>query len=174
MTLDSRLDNWHGIFVVTGDEDRVKERIKYRLSEDLTVLVPKRKLRIRKGGIWKVETKVLFPGYVLVNGNINNEVYYLMKNIPNLLRLLKTGNAVAAIDSREMSVLTKLICNNEEIGISNLLYENERVMVVDGPLVSLEGLILSVDQRKGRAKVRLDFLGEERTVDLGISVLRPA
>lgn len=173
MFLDSRMNEWHGIFVVTGEEDKVKERVKYRLQDNYTIVVPKRKLKLRKGGIWRVETKVLFPGYVLINGEINTDIYYRLKNIPSVLKLLKTGNAVASIDSREMTVLSQLICNSEEIGFSNVLFENGRVKVVDGPLFSLEGIILSIDQRKERAKVQLNFLGEERTVDLGISILRP-
>jgi transcriptional antiterminator NusG len=174
MFLDAQADNWHGIFVVTGEEEKVKERVKYRLQEEYTVVVPKRKLKVRRGGIWKIDTRVLFPGYVLVNGEITNDIYYKLKNIPGLLRLLKTGNAVAAIDSREMAVLSRLMCNSEEIGFSSALYENGRVRIVDGPLFSLEGIIISIDHRKERAKVRLTFLGEERTVDLGISLLRPA
>lgn len=167
------LDEWHCVFVVTGEEDKVRDRIKYRLKNDFTVVVPKRKLRIRKDGIWKTETRVLFPGYVLINGLISSDIYYLLKDIPSALRLLRTGNSVASIDNREMSVLSKLISNNEEIGFSSVLVENGRVQVIDGPLFSLEGIIVSVDQRKERAKVRLSFLGEERTVDLGISVLKP-
>ena len=171
--LNSEMNEWHGVFVVTGDEDRVKERIKYRLPDEYSVIVPKRKLRLRKGGIWKVETKVLFPGYVLINGEINTDIYYKLKNIPNALKLLKTGTSIAAIESSEMTVLSRLMCNSEEIGFSNVLVENGRVKVVDGPLFSLEGIIVSIDHRKARAKVRLNFLGEERTVDLGISFLGP-
>ncbi len=174
MTPDSQMDKWHGVFVVTGDEERVKERVKYRLPDDYTVLVPKRKLRLRKGGIWRVETKVLFPGYVLINGEINTDIYYRLKNIPNVLKLLKTGTSVTAIDSREMAVLSRLVCNNEEIGFSSVLMESGKVKVVDGPLFALEGIILSIDHRKERARVRLNFLGEERTVDLGVAFLRPA
>lgn len=173
MLNDSRMEEWHGLFVVTGQEDRVKERVKYRLQDGYTVVVPKRKLKVRKGGIWRVETRVLFPGYVLVNGVITNDTYYQLKNIPNVIRLLKTGKIVASIDSREMTVLSRLICNNEEIGFSNVLMENGRVQVIDGPLFSLEGIILSIDHRKERAKIALNFLGEVRTVDLGISILKP-
>lgn len=173
MFQDSRLDEWHGIFVVTGEEEKAKERVKYRLQDGFTVVVPKRKLRVRKGGIWRVETKVLFPGYVLINGEITTDIYYRLKNIPNVLKLLKTGNSVAKIDRCEMAVLSKLICNSEDIGFSNVLLENGRVQVVDGPLFSLEGNIVSIDHRKERARIRLNFLGEERTVDLGISILKP-
>ena len=111
MLHDTRIDNWYGVFALTGDEDKVKERIQYRLSEDFTVMVPKRKLKIRKGGILKVETKVLFPGYVLLNGEVNTDIYYRLKNIPNVLRFLKTGNTLTPINSNEMTVLSKLICN---------------------------------------------------------------
>lgn len=173
MINDSRIDEWHGLFVVTGEEEKVKERVKYRLTDDYTVVVPKRKLKVRKGGIWKVESRVLFPGYVLVNGVITTDMYYQLKNIPGILRLLMTGNAVASIDRSEMTVLSRLISNNEEIGFSNVLVENGRAQVADGPLFSLEGIIISVDHRKQRAKVRIAFLGEERTVDLGISILKP-
>jgi transcriptional antiterminator NusG len=173
MFQDPRLDEWHGIFVVTGEEDRVRERLRYRLQDDFTVVVPKRKLRVRKGGIWRVETKVLFPGYVLINGEVTTDIYYKLKNIPDVLRLLRTGDSLARIDRREMAVLSKLICNSEEIGFSNVLLENGRVQVIDGPLFSLEGIIVSIDHRKERARIRLNFLGEERTVDLGISILKP-
>lgn len=171
--LESRMNDWHGFFVETGDEDRAKERLKFRLPQDFIIIVPKRKLKLRKGGIWRVETKVLFPGYVLANGKIDEEIYYRLKNIPNVFKLLRSGNDIAAIDSREMDILSRLMSNSEEIGFSNVLMMNEKVRVVDGPLFSLEGIILSIDRRKERAKVRLDFLGEERTVDLGISFLKP-
>lgn len=170
----SGMNDWYGLFVVTGDEDKVKERVKYRLPGDYKVVVPKRKLKLRKGGIWKVESKVLFPGYVLLNGEINSNIYYRLRNIPNALKLLRTGPSFTAIDSREMEVLSRLICNGEEIGFSKVFIENGRVRVIDGPLFSFEGIIQSIDHRKERAKVLLNFLGEERTVDLGISLLVPA
>jgi Transcription antiterminator len=170
----NQYENWYCVFVVTGDEDKVKDRIAYRLFGDFKVIVPKRRLRIRRGGIWKLETSVLFPGYVLINGEVNTEVYYKLKNIPSMLKLLRTGDCITNIDNKEISILSRLMCNNEEIGISNIIMENGKVKVVDGPLFSLEGLVVSVDQRKGRAKVRLNFLGEERIVDLGVTVLRSA
>lgn len=173
MLHDLSIDEWHSFFVMTGEEEKAKERIKYRLQDGYKVVVPKRKLKIRKGGSWVVESRVLFPGYVLVNGAITAEIYYRLKNIPNVFRLLKTGDAVSTIDRHEMAVLSKLMCNSEEIGFSNVLFENGRVRVVDGPLFSLEGIIMSIDCRKKRAKVRIPFLGEERTIDLGISVLKP-
>jgi len=168
-------DNWYALFVVTGEEDKVKERLNYKFSDRFRFLVPKRRLRERKNGKWFFNTRVLFPGYVLVNGNIDIDDYYSLKNVPGLIRLLRSGNDILKVDNDEIYLISKLMCNGGEIiEFSTVLVENGKVVVVDGPLVSMEGIIEAIDHRKGRAKVRMSFLGEERTVDLGISVLRPA
>jgi transcriptional antiterminator NusG len=166
-------DSWHALFVVTGEEDNVKERIKYTFGEAFNVFVPKRKLRERKAGTWIYNTRVLFPGYVLLNGDIDVNSYYGLKGVPGLIRLLRSEHDILKIDYSEIKVLSRLIFNNEVIGLSDVLLESGTVKVMDGPLVSMEGIIASIDHRKGRAKVRLSFLGEERLVELGISVLRP-
>lgn len=167
-------DRWYALFVLTGEEDKVKERLCYSLSDEVKVLVPKRKLRERKNGKWFFITRVLFPGYVLLNGNIDIHDYYMMKRVPGILKFLRCGNDILEIDDSEIYLISKLIYNDEIIGVSNLLLEDGKVHVVDGPLVSMEGIIKRIDYRKGRAKVIISFLGEEKTVDLGISVLRPA
>ena len=166
-------NNWYALFVATGEEDNVKERLEYRFGDELRILVPKRKLRERKNGKWEHKIRTLFPGYVLVNGEIGVEEYYRMKNIPGLLKLLRSEHDPLKIHEGEMEVLNKLICNSDTIGFSNVLIENGKVVVTDGPLVSMEGQIVSINKRKGRAKVLLNFMGEERTVELGISVLQP-
>jgi transcription termination/antitermination protein NusG len=166
-------DDWYALFVATGKEDNVKERLQYRMQEKMRILVPKRKLKERKNGIWTYNIRTLFPGYVLLNGEVGVEEYYNMKNIPDLIKLIRSGYEPLKIEYDELELISKLICNDETIGFSNVLIENGRVVVVDGPLVSMEGYILSIDRRKGRAKVRLSFLGEERTVELGINVLQP-
>ena len=171
-SMDQQHD-WHAVFVVTGDEDNVKERLKYRFGDQYGFLVPRRKLRERKGGIWSYNIRTLFPGYVLVNGDIDVNSYYNFKNIPGLLRLLKSGNDILKIDAQEIQVLSKLVCNGETIGISDVFIENGIVRVIDGPLLSMEGIIMEVNQRKGRARVKLDFLGQERIVEFGVSVLKP-
>lgn len=166
-------NQWYAVFVKTGEENKVKERLEYRFDEELNILVPKRKLRERKGGVWSFNIRNLFPGYVLVNGYIDSETYYRFKNIPGLLKLLRAGHDPLRIDPGEMELIARLTFNGDIIGMSEILIENEKIRVVDGPLTSMEGLIESIDRRKGRAKVRMNFMGEERTIELGITVVKP-
>ncbi len=169
----SQHHDWYALFVLSGEEDRVKERLLYRFESAIRVLVPKRRIRERRGGKWYYTIKPLFPGYVLINGHIGTEEYYQLKNIPGLIKLLKSEYEPLKIGEEELRIISQLVCSDEAIGFSDVLLENGKVAVVDGPLVSMEGYILSIDRRKGRAKVKLNFLGEERTVELGVNVLQP-
>ena len=164
-------NNWFAVFVITGKEDKVKQALELRFDNNLRFLVPKRRLRERKCGVWTETIKVLFPGYVLINGVVTAETYYDLKQVPSLIKLLRSGNDILDVDLYEMEILSRLICNGEIIGYSEILYEDDKVKVLDGPLASLEGCIISINKRKGRAKIQISFMGELRTMDLGISVL---
>lgn len=173
--LKEECDKWYALFVVTGDEDDVKERVLYRLgSRGIKAVVPKRRLFERKNGVVKSKIRYLFPGYVLLNGQVGVEEYYSLKGIPGLIRILKDKTDLLMIDKREIGIISALMDNSETIEPSKVFIDGGRVVVTDGPLYGLEGLIESVDRRKGRAKVRLNFIGEDRLVDLGISIVQPA
>jgi transcriptional antiterminator NusG len=165
---------WHAAFVVTGEEENVKERLLYRYKDFIKVVVPKRKLRERKNGVWTTITKVLFPGYVLLNGSSCELSRCDFRTVPKIIRPLRSGYDLVSIDENEIKVLSKLIRDDEVIDFSSVFIKDGKVRVTDGPLLSMEGLIISVDHRKGRAKVSLDFLGDSRVVDLGINMLVPA
>jgi transcriptional antiterminator NusG len=166
---------WYALFVLTGEEDKVKERLEYRFRNlKLSFIVPKRKLMERKEGKWEEKVRTIFPGYILVNGDIGVEEYYLFAGIPGLLRVLKENCKPIEIPEQDVAVIKKLICNGEIIEHSTVLLEAGKVVVVDGPLLGLEGLIQSVDKRKGRARVRVTFASELRLVDLSIFVIQPA
>ncbi|MDF2591356.1 MAG: hypothetical protein K0S75_822 [Clostridia bacterium] len=164
---------WYALFVLTGEEDHVKERLEYRFKNSkLRFIVPKRKLMERKDGKWEEKIRTILPGYILVNGYIGVEEYYLLMGTPGLLNVLKDAYEPLEIPEKDIEVLKKLICNGEVIEHSSVLVESGKVVVVDGPLLGLEGLIQSIDKRKGRAKVRLNFACEPRLVDLSIFIIQ--
>jgi transcription termination/antitermination protein NusG len=169
------VNKWHALFVVTGDEDKVKERLQFRFkNSDLRILVPKRKLKERKNSNWEFKIRTLFPGYVLLNGYIGVEEYYSLKNVPGIIKTLRNNDGLLEISEYEISLINRMICNNDVIGCSNIYVEGSTVIVIDGPLLGMEGYIVSIDKRKGRAKVRLNLMGEARIVELSISIVQAA
>ncbi len=165
---------WYAVFVTTGEEDKVKERIHFRMNDELKALVPKRRMRERKEGKWHERIRPLFPGYVLLNGQIDNRTYDLISDMPEVIRLLKDTDGPQEIHENEIWVLLRLMAENEIIGYSKMYVQGEKVEVIDGPLFGLEGYIKAVNKRKGRVKVFLNLMGEPRIVELCIKMVQPA
>lgn len=162
-------ESWHAIYVITGQEEKVRTALEKHFGEQLKILIPTRELKERKAGKWHKVQRKLFPGYILIKGRVTVETYFEIKQLPMLTKLLKNEDGPQRIEEKELEVLNVLISSEDgNIGISTAFKENEKVQITSGPLVGLEGHIQSVDARKGRAKVKLDFLGETRIVQLGI------
>jgi len=167
-------DKWYVLFVATGNEDKVKERIHFRLEDEIKALVPKRRMRERKDGKWEDKIRTLFPGYVLLKGEMSNKKYNLIKDIPGVFRLLMDGGGPQEISEHEIEIISRLTANNEIIERSSVYIQGGEVMVIDGPLLGLEGYIQSIDKRKGRVKVIFNLMGEPRAVELSVEMVQSA
>lgn len=161
---------WYALFVPTGQEEKTKNIIE-NTFENIKPLVPKRELKERKAGKWNIVKKKLFPGYVLLKGNISVEDYYKIKKLPVFANFLSDEDGLLEIDKRELRALNILLREDDNIGISTAYKENDKIKIIEGPLAGFEASIGSIDARKGRAKVKMDFLGETRIVQLGIDFI---
>lgn len=164
-------EEWHALFVLTGDEDNVKERLNFRFKNKYRLVVPKRRLRERRFGVWNEVLRPLFPGYVLIQGSIPHEEYSKFYHVPGLLKVMKSGYDMVEICSDEIEFIARLIDGGDIIGYSDVFVEGEYVKIISGPLMNMEGYIKSIDVRKRRAKVCINFLNEESVVDLGIRLI---
>lgn len=172
MQNSDEIGEWYALFVKTGEEEKVKEWLKIRFQDRFKILIPKRKLRERKNGIWKDVTRNLFPGYVLFGGEIEWEDYYAVKSTPGLIKFLRHGYDVISISDAEMLWIKKLTINGDVIGASDVFIQNDTIQIIDGPLMSMEGKIVEINKRKGRVKVLLDFIGESRIIELAINIVQ--
>ena len=162
---------WYVLFVNSNQEEKVKRILEKEVGDEYKFIVPTRELRERKNGKWHSVKKKLFPGYVLINGVMKIDIYCKLKRIPGIIKLLSSEDEVLTVDESELRVLKILIDNDNNIGITSLYKENDGVKIIAGPLMGLEGQIVKVDFRKGRAKVSLSFMNEGRVVELGIEVV---
>ncbi len=110
---------------------------------------------------------------------MNSYIYHKIKKIPNFYRLVNrggyysknTGETFTKIDEEEIIPLLKLLSKDDIIDFSKVYIENSKVLVKSGPLKGMEGIIRKIDKRKNRAKILLNFMGREKTIDVGIEVL---
>ena len=163
---------WYVLFVNTNQEEKVSKILEKEMGNEYKFIIPTRELRERKNGKWHNVKRKLFPGYVLIKAMMSAEVYYKLKKAPGIIKLLRDEDEVLTIAEKEIKVLKILIDNNDNnIGISKLYKENDEIRIIAGPLLGLEGQIIKIDSRKGRAKVNLSFMNEERIVELGIELV---
>jgi transcriptional antiterminator NusG len=162
---------WYVTFVETGKEEVVQKWLDHYFDQKTQRnMVPKRRLIEKKDGKSYPVIKKLFPGYVFICTDMNPEKYRIIKNIPNIIRFLSTGAYYSSIDDSEMSVILRLV-GDDIIGCSKILVDNSKILVKEGCLYGMEGIIKKVDKHKNRAKIQLDFMGEPRTVDVGVEII---
>lgn len=166
-------DNWYALFVKSGSEDRIQRDLTHRFGDNLGFFVPKKLMKERKSGKWHSKIRPLFPGYILVSGEISDKLYYRFKEVLDIYFVLKDGNKPSPISPDEIEPILHLmnLGENGVISSSDIIIEGDSIFVKSGPLTTFEGRIISVNHRKGRAKVRFNILNQEKVVELAVNVL---
>lgn len=142
---------------------------------DVTLYWPRRKLSVRRKGRTEESLVPLFPGYIFISApQITEAEYRCMRRLPGFYRFLESNDNIRELSGRDEEIVAHFIRFGEVIGKSTVtLDRNQRITVLDGPLQGLEGLIVKVDKRKQRAKVRLDLYDDSFLVDFGFDLLAP-
>jgi transcriptional antiterminator NusG len=169
--------NYYAAQVQTGKEEKIIESVQSTLAfriEKQRFIFPKRLLKIRKEGVIKSELKPIFPGYLFVEAeNIDTELYNTLRYTQGFFRFLKSNQDITVLSGKDLSILQHFLQFGQSISTSQVYFdENDRICVTDGPLKGLEGMIIKVDKRKKRAKVKMDFANENLLIDLGFELIK--
>lgn len=181
---------WYALFVQTGKEEEVKKFIQ-RYFEDIPCkcYVPKRVVPEKKNGQFSDIVKMMFPGYILLQTQMSFSVYYNIMKLPYIHSFLNYSNIkdiqydqsykneevfFQHIPDEEIRQLQPFIGYESDIMNYSLFgFKNEKLFILSGPLVGMEGRIKKIDKRKRRAKLSVNFMGREKLVDVGFEILCP-
>ena len=167
---------YYVIQVQTRTEDKYLQLAANIIEENqVRILWPRRNLRIRRRGVWKDYLAPIFPGYLFIESEkINPELYWRIKRVPGFLHFLKDNHNIEPLTARDQELLTHFLSFGEVVDRSKVFFdENKRIKVLQGPLKGLEGKIVKVNRRKGRARVKLDLYEESFLIDFGFELLEP-
>lgn len=134
---------------------------------------PQRRLTIRHRGSRRESLAPIFPGYIfLETDTFDQNLFSTIKRAPGFYRFLESNDRIRPLAGADLELVARFVRMGEIIGKSVVTFdENNRIRVMSGPLEGLEGRIVKVDKRKGRAKVRLDLYEESFLVDFGFEML---
>lgn len=160
--------NWYALFVKTGSERMLQEKLRYLDLGSMNFHVPCRELRIRRKGKWMLDLQPMFPGYILVCGTLTDNSYSRVRQLADVYAWISDETGPLHIHPEEIALLQKLVDYTDVIRPSHVLFEGQRIVIIDGPLVGQEAIIRKVDRRKGRAKISISVFGHEKLVDIAV------
>ncbi len=191
--------NYYVIQVMTGDEERylkLTQRAFQVASEPSAqifaperglhgppqeaetgrLLWPRRRLTIIKRGVRKQVLAPIFPGYLFYEAeSVSPGAFGLLKRFSGFIKFLKDNHNIQPLAGEDRELLLHFISFGEIVDRSKVYLDaNRRVRVASGPLKGLEGRIVKVDKRKGRAKVRLSLYENSFLIDFGFDLLSAA
>jgi len=169
--------NYYSIQVKTRSENKFIKLLK-NLHPEITfpLYFPQRRLDIRKQGKLRSSLSGVFPGYVFIEAESDDEIInyqWEFRRTEGFYRFLKSNQDITALNGQDLELVLHFIKNTGAVAGSSKVYfdENSRIVVVEGPLAGLEGRIIKVDKRKRRAKVSLDLYNDSFAIDLAFEVI---
>jgi len=165
---------WYVVHAYSGFELQVQrsllERIKRYAMEDRfgQVLVPTEEVVEMRAGQQRKSERKFFPGYVLVQMEMTDETWHLVKDVPKVMGFIGgTGDRPAPITDREADAILQRVVEGVEKPRPKVLFEpGEVVRIIDGPFNDFTGVVEEVDYEKSRLKVSVLIFGRSTPVDL--------
>lgn len=175
-----RPGRWYVIHSYAGYENRVQQNIETRMrsmnvEEKIhEIIIPMEDVIEFKGGRKTVVKKKVFPGYVLVRMDLDDDTWYVIRNTPGVTGFVGAGNKPNPLTKKEVENILGSGEVNEKgqpavptKSKPRLEYEvGEQVRVTTGPFADFNGAISEIDVDRSKLKVLVDIFGRETPVEL--------
>ncbi|MDP1759258.1 MAG: transcription termination/antitermination protein NusG, partial [Thermodesulfovibrionales bacterium] len=155
----------------SGSEEKVKQAIddkadKKNLRDKIVqVLVPTERIIELKGGGKKESNKKFYPGYILIEMELDDESWHLVRKTPRVTGFVGGSNPVA-LSQEEIDVILQQMEKGHAPQVKTQYQKNETVRITDGPFSNFLGYIEDVDMDHGRLKVMVSIFGRQTPVEL--------
>jgi len=164
---------WYVIHTQTGFEDKVKAAIDSKIKSGLVkdsiseVLIPIEQVSEIKAGKKKISQRKFFPGYLLVEMELNDENWYLVKSIQGVTGFVGAGSRPIPLKLDEIDTILKQAKEAKEKPTPKVTFEKgEAVRVTDGPFTNFNGTVEESNAAKGKIKVMISIFGRATPVEL--------
>lgn len=169
---------WYAIHTYSGYEENVAENLQNRITtlgmqdKIFNVLVPtEKKIKIKNGKRKVVEEKI-FPGYVLVEMNVTDDSWYVVRNTPNVTGFIGAGTTPTPLSEAEVSGILKRKGSEDKMEVEIDLVNGMAVRIGDGPFKGFEGKVIEVDGARGKVKVLVSMFGRETPLELDFTQVK--
>jgi transcriptional antiterminator NusG len=165
---------WYVVRTFSGHENKVKNLLEAELSDNekikgkvQEILVPTEKVFEVKDGKKKSKTKNFFPGYILVQAELDDQVKEFILNTPSVMGFLGTRNNPSPLQPEEVKRIVGRIAQDESGERLETVFRNgDLVKIVDGPFNNFTGTVQEVNEEKMKIKVMVSIFGRKTPVEI--------
>ena len=173
---------WYVVHAYSGYEKTVQRALKERVAraglDDRfgEILVPTEEVVEMKDGQKRSSERKFFPGYVLVQMEMDEETWHLVRSVPRVLGFIGgSGDKPAPITEREADEILSRVREGQDKPRPKVLFEvGEMVRVADGPFNDFNGVVEHVNYEKNRLNVSVMIFGRSTPVELDFSQVEKA
>ena len=172
-----RPGRWYVVHTQSGYEKKVKQNLEARIASMSMeeriheVVIPMEDVVEFKNGKRVMVQKKVFPGYLLVRCDLNDDSWYVIRNTPGIVNFVGQGGKPSPLIRREVESFLQVKIEGVELvprrGKARLEFESgESVRVKEGPFANFEGQIVEINEDQLKLKVLVNLFGRETPVEL--------
>ena len=173
----SEESKWYVVHTYSGHEKKVKANLEKRIAstgmEDniFRILVPTEEKIEKKKGKDEVVKKRIFPGYILLQMDLNDKSWYVVKNTPGVIGFVSGGTKPLPVEKDEIdSILRSMGEKAKKVSVEFEL--GDQIVVTSGPFEDFEGIVKEIHPEQGKVKVLVSMFGRETPVELEFSQIK--
>ena len=175
--MEQQEKKWYVVRAISGKEKKAKEYIESEMakrgrSNDVpTVLIPTEQVVAIRNGKKVIKERNFFPGYVIIEADLRDEIIPVIQNLPNVLDFLREreGKPIPMRQAEVNRILGKMDENVDGSEMMDRFIVGENVKVIDGPFNSFVGVVEEVNEDKKKLKVTVKIFGRKTPLELSFS-----
>jgi len=164
---------WYVIHTLTGQEEKVKTNIESKIQDGVLqnkvfqVLIPTEQVSEVKDGKKKISLRKFFPGYVMVEMELDDEAWYVIRNITGVTGFIGARTKPIPLMDSEVNHIIKQTEEKKEKPTPKVIFEkDDNVKIIEGPFVNFSGTVEEVNPDRGKIKVMVTIFGRATPVEL--------
>ncbi len=164
---------WYVIHTYSGFENRVKQSLEERIAAQEMgeffgdILIPEEDVVELVRGEKKTSKRKFFPSYMLINMELNDDTWHLVKDTPKVTGFIGSKDKPSPISTADVELLKTRISEGTLKPKPKFRFEiGDHVRIVDGPFSNFDGVVDEVKEEKGKLRVIVSIFGRSTPVEL--------
>lgn len=167
--------NWYVVHTLSGKETKVRDGLLKMIAlEELgskinEILIPTENVSEVKSGKKKISARKFFPGYVLIEMELDDDLWYFIKNTTGIIGFVGGGKPVPLLPNEVDNIKQQIVDRQKSVKPRIKFEKGESIKIKEGPFANFSGVIDDIDPDRGKLRVMISIFGRATPLELEYS-----